>query len=236
VTTSWSPWRGCHRISEGCKFCYIHKSDSKYGRDTNKISRLKQLDAPIAKDKSGEYKMKSGQLVYTCFSTDFLIEEADIWRQECWDIIKARPDLNFMFLTKRIDRFEKCIPPDWNDGYDNVMVGCTVENQKNADHRLAIFSDLRIKHKYIILQPLLESVNIEKYLQGILSVNVGGESDRNARPLDYDWVLDIREQCIRNNVRFEFRQCGSNFIKDGKIYKLNAKHLYSFARKANIDC
>ena len=40
---------------------------------------------------------------------------------------------------------------------------------------------------------------------------VGGESDREARPLDYSWVLDIRAQCIRNQVNFEFRQCGCKY-------------------------
>ena len=66
-------------------------------------------------------------------------------------------------------------------------------------------------------------------------VVVGGESDKFARPFDYDWVLDIREQCIRKNVSFEFRQCGTRFIKDGKEYKLQTKDLCSQARKAGID-
>jgi len=84
--------------------------------------------------------MKGGQLVYLCFSTDFLIEEADPWRAQCWAMIKERPDLHFLFLTKRIERFMSCIPEDWNGGYENVTVGCTVENQKRADERLKIFS------------------------------------------------------------------------------------------------
>ena len=66
-------------------------------------------------------------------------------------------------------------------------------------------------------------------------VVVGGESDKFARPFDYDWALDIREQCIRKNVSFEFRQCGTRFIKDGKEYKLQTKDLCSQARKAGID-
>ena len=64
---------------------------------------------------------------------------------------------------------------------------------------------------------------------------VGGESDTNARPLDYNWVLDIREQCVRKNVSFEFRQCGTHFIKDGNEYKLQTKDLCAQARKADID-
>ncbi|MNW03135.1 Phage protein Gp37/Gp68 [compost metagenome] len=67
-------------------------------------------------------------------------------------------------------------------------------------------------------------------------VVVGGESDKDARPLDYDWVLDIREQCIRSGVHFEFRQCGTHFIQDGKHYKLSTFHLCSQAKKANINC
>lgn len=178
--------------------------------------------------------MKSG-LVYLGFSTDFLIEEADEWRDDCWKMIKERSDCTFLFLTKRIDRFEKCIPSDWNDGYDNVGVCCTIENQKNADYKLAIFKDLPIKHKCITAQPLLESINIEKYLDDIELVVVGGESDYNARPLDYNWVLDIREQCIRKKVNFEFRQCGTYTIKDGKQYKIQTKDLCKQAKLANID-
>ena len=230
----WNPWRGCRRCSDGCLHCYIHKGDAKRGVNTENIIKTDSFSKPAEHLKNGGYKMKSG-LVYTCFSTDFLIEDADEWRSECWKMIKERSDCTFLFLTKRIDRFMKCIPEDWGSGYDNVVVACTVENQKNSDHRLNIFRSLPIKHKLITAQPLIERINIEPYLDGIESVTVGGESDRSARPLDYSWVLDIREQCIRKNVSFTFRQCGTHFIKDGKMYKLQTKDLCSQARKANIN-
>lgn len=178
--------------------------------------------------------MKPGT-VYLGFSTDFLIKEADEWRSECWKIIKERADCKFLFLTKRIERFAECIPEDWADGYENVIVCCTIENQRNADKKLSVFSELPIRHKCITAQPLIERVNIEPYLDGIELVVVGGESDKNARPLDYDWVLDIREQCIRKNVNFEFRQCGTDFIKDGRHYRLKTKDLCRQARLAGID-
>lgn len=235
----WNPWRGCHKYSEGCKFCYIHKGDKKRGVDTDHIVKAETIVKPNEKYKRGErkgqYKIKSGGVVYLCFSSDFLIEDADQWRDECWEIIRERSDLQFVFLTKRIERFEKCVPADWGSGYDNVTVGCTIENQKMADYRLSIFGDLPIKHKNIICQPLIEGIDIEKYLEEVELVVVGGESDYNARPLDYQWVLSIREQCVRNKVKFVFRQCGSNFIKDGKLYKLNVRQLCSQAKKANIN-
>ncbi|MBR6766604.1 MAG: DUF5131 family protein [Clostridia bacterium] len=230
----WNPWRGCRKCSEGCLHCYIHKGDAKRGVDTNDIVKTKDFEKPVEQLKKGGYKMKAG-MVYTCFSTDFLIEEADGWRGECWKMIRERQDCTFLFLTKRIERFMDCAPDDWNDGYENVVVCCTVEDQKNADRKLSVFSRLPIKHKCITAQPLLEKIDMEKYLDGIERVVVGGESDKDARPLNYAWVLDIREQCIRKNVSFEFRQCGTHFIKEGKMYKLQTKDLCSQARKAAID-
>ena len=232
--TMWNPWRGCKKCSDGCKYCYIHKGDYKRNIDTSEIIKTKDFEKPILKLKNGNYKMKPG-LVYLCFSTDFLIAEADIWRDECWRMIRERSDCNFLFLTKRIDRFMKCIPADWGDGYDNVIVCCTVENQENADYKLPIFRDLPIRHKCITAQPLLERIDMEKYLDDIELVVAGGESDYNARPLNYDWVLDIREQCIRKHTAFEFRQCGTHFIKDGKRYTLQTKDLCRQAKLAGIN-
>ncbi len=230
----WNPWRGCKKYSEGCKYCYIHKGDLKRGINTSDIVKTKDFYKPLEKLKNGTYKMKAG-LVYLCFSTDFLIEEADLWRPECWKMIKNRPDCTFLFLTKRIERFLYCIPPDWGEGYDNVVVCCTVENQKAVDKRLSLFQTLPIKHKCITAQPLLEDISLEVYLDGIELVVVGGESDRFARPLSYDWVLSIREQCQRKKVNFEFRQCGTYFMKDGKMYKLQTKDLCKQAREAKIN-
>lgn len=230
----WNPWRGCKKYSEGCRHCYIHKGDAKRGIDTSDIVRTADFSKPVEKLKNGSYKMKSG-LVYLCFSTDFFLEDADVWRNECWAMIKERSDCTFLFLTKRIERFAECIPEDWGEGYDNVVVCCTVEDQAAVDKRLSFFQTLPIKHKCITAQPLLESINIKPYLDGIELVVVGGESDREARPFDYAWALDIREQCVSKNVSFEFRQCGTHFIKDGKAYKLQTRDLCSQAKKAGID-
>lgn len=230
----WNPWRGCKKYSDGCKYCYIHKGDAKRNVDTSDIVKTDDFNKPLEKFKNGTYKIKSG-MVYLCFSTDFLIEEADKWREECWKMIKERSDLTFLFLTKRIERFSECIPQDWGDGYENVIVCCTIENQEKADERLSIFKDLPIKHKCITAQPLLEKIDIENYLEDIELVVVGGESDFQARPLHYEWVLAIREQCVRKKVNFEFRQCGTHFIREGKEYNIPKNELCKQAKKADIN-
>lgn len=199
------------------------------------ITKTDGFYAPVERTKNGTYRIRSGQTVYVCFSSDFLLEDADQWRGECWAMMRERSDLHFVFLTKRIERFLDCVPADWNDGYENVTVGCTVEDQYNADARLSVFSGLPIKHKNIICQPLIESIDLARYLGGVELVVVGGESGADARPLDYDWVLHIRRQCVSNDVRFEFRQCGTHFIKGGKMYTLKVSDLCSQAKKAGIN-
>jgi protein gp37 len=233
---AWNPWRGCHKKSEGCANCYIHRADSRKGINTDIIYKTDEFYKPIEKDKKGNYKVKSGQTVFLCFNSDFLVEEADDWRKEVWEMIKLRSDLHFLFLTKRIERFRIGLPEEYGDGFDHVTVCATIENQARAKERLSIFKELPIKHKMITIQPMLEKINISDYLDDTIEcVVVGGESGSNVRPLDYEWVLDIREQCIGKNVSFNFRQLGSVFIKDGNTYKISRQNLCAQARKADID-
>lgn len=86
----WDPWRGCRRCSEGCLHCYIHKGDAKRGVDTGNVIKTEDFYKPVERLKNGGYKMKPG-LVYLGFSTDFLIEEADI-REQC---VRKRVDFEF---------------------------------------------------------------------------------------------------------------------------------------------
>ena len=89
--------------------------------------------------------------------------------------------------------------------------------------------------KNVICQPMISAIDLERYLKDLELVVVGGESDRFARPMHYEWVLSVREQCIRQNVSFEFRQCGTHFIKDRREYILQKKDLCAQARKTNIN-
>ena len=91
-----------------------------------------------------------------------------------------------------------------------MTVGVSCENQQMVDERLSILSTQAIKHRNFVLQPLIEEVNIEPYLSKTELVIVGGEYGVNSRPLRYEWVLDIREQCTKANVDFEFRQCATH--------------------------
>ena len=234
----WNPWHGCHKKSSGCLNCYMYRRDAKYDLDSNVVRKTKNYDIVLRKSKDGTYKIKRDtSYVYVCMTSDFFIEEADDWRRDIWRMIRERDDLNFYIITKRIERFNVSLPDDWGDGYDNVTICVTCENQATADYRLPIFIKLPIKHKEIIHEPMLENINIEKYLESgqIDKVICGGESGDKARVCNYDWILNTRRQCLKYNVSFHFKQTGANFMKDNKVYKIPRKYQLVQAGKSRID-
>lgn len=238
IYADWNPWHGCTKISPGCKYCYVYRQDEMYGADISSslCRKTGNFNLPLKKKRDGSFKIPEGRIVFTCFTSDFLLEDADPWRGECWEMMRMRQDLMFYFFTKRIDRLEKCLPREWGEGFDNVIIGCTVENRAMADYRLPIFKSLPIKHKSIIVAPMLEYMDISAYIdEEIEEVSVSGESGADARVCDFEWVLDIRRQCIEKNVPFRFHQTGAHFIKDGKMYYIKRKYQLSQAEKAGIN-
>ena len=233
----WNPWHGCHKKSAGCLNCYMFRRDSMYNKDSNIISKTKDFDLAIRKNKKGEYKIPSKEVVYTCMTSDFFIPEADLWRDSIWHMIKERSDVTFYIITKRIERMKKCLPSDWHDGYDNVIICATIENEEMANERLPILLNLPIKHREVIMEPMLSKIDIKKFLQTGLIENVtcGGESGENARECHYEWILKVREDCLNNKVSFYFKQTGANFIKDHKRYKITRSKQLIQAKKANIN-
>lgn len=105
-----------------------------------------------------------------------------------------------------------------------------------ADYRLSIYKELPIKHKIIICAPLLEKLDLISYLDAsVEEVSVGGESGSEARICEYDWVLDIRRQCMEKGVPFCFHQTGARLWKGGKLYRIRREFQHSQARRAGID-
>lgn len=232
----WNPWHGCHKYSEGCRNCYVFRRDASVGRDADTVTKTASFDLPVQTVRGRGYRIPSGRLVYCCMTSDFFLEDADKWRDELWQMMRLRRDLRFFIITKRVLRIRECLPPDWGDGYGNVTILCTVESQQQANLRLPEFLDLPIRHKRIVCEPLLTPIDLTPYLcRCIESVTVGGESGPDARICDYAWVLDLREQCVRADVPFCFKQTGANFVKDGKLYRIPRKYQHAQARKSGIS-
>lgn len=231
----WNPWHGCRRISPGCANCYVYRRDESVGRDASAVAKTGDYSLPLRKNRQGDYKLRPEDgPVYACMTSDFFLEEADGWRQECWDMIRERRDLAFNIITKRIDRFEQCMPPDWGDGWENVTIISTCEDQDRTDHRLPILLRLPIRHREVVCEPMLGEIDMEKYLaSGLIGhVTCGGESGPGARPCDFRWIQEVRRACIRCGVPFTFKQTGAVFVKDGRTYHIDRRDQMPQARRS----
>lgn len=74
----WNPWHGCHKISTGCKHCYVYREDAAFGTVTpsNEVRKTASFNLPIKRDRKKNWKFPSGTEFALCFTSDFLIEEA----------------------------------------------------------------------------------------------------------------------------------------------------------------
>lgn len=225
----WNPWHGCRRISEGCEHCYMYFLDGKRGIDTSLVTRTSNFDLPLQKNRHGEFKLKPGMHIYVGLSTDFFVEEADEWRPEVWRMMRRRSDIAFRLLTKRAHRIRECLPADWGEGYENVMLSVTCENQRRADERLPILVDIPAKHRGFMAAPFIGPVDAYRFLATgkIEEVLCGGENYDGARPCHYDWVKSLSDQCATYDVTFNFIETGTVFIKDNRTFHIPSKRIQS---------
>lgn len=210
----WNPWHGCKKVSPGCKNCFVYKMDKRYGRDTTIITKGKTTYELKDKD------VPHGSLIKLCFSSDFFIEEADEWREGCWDFIRRRNDCIFVTTTKRPERIKQCLPSDWGEGWEQFHLSISIENQEMADRRLPYFLDAPLQHREVFCSPLIAPITLDKYLATgkIKCVNVGGEMAPkvDVRPIEWEWVKNLYLEAKAHNMEFYFHQCGSAFMRDGK--------------------
>jgi len=230
---TWNLWHGCHKCSEGCDNCYMFFTDNIRGipEKSSIVTRTKDLQRPLAKNSKGQYKIPSGLTLSINMTSDTFVEEADEWRQEMWDVIKKRPDIKFYILTKRIQRVAECLPADWNDGYENVSINISVENQKRFEERWPILESIPAKHKGINLAPIIGPVDVTPALSSgqIDEVHISGEGFGGKRPCRYEWIEDVSRQCEQFNVNFVVVSVGSVYIKDGVSYESG-----SFEKQARL--
>lgn len=233
MEVTYNCWHGCHKKTEGCLNCYVYRRDNSIGKDASVIYKTSSFDMPIKRDKKGKYKYPKGTEFMMCFSSDFFIEEADQWRSEVLNMISIRNDCSFFCITKRPERILSCIP-NIND-YNNLYIYCTMENQKRFDERAPIYLSLPLISKGVMIEPMLEYIDISKYLDIIDVVSIGGESGENARPLNFEWVKRIREQCKNADIEFNFHQTGAKLIVGDKLYNIPRNKQHSQAKLAFKD-
>ena len=196
---TWNPWQGCTKVSPGCKHCYMYQGKRRWGQEPAIVVRSKTtFDDPL--------KWRDPKLIFTCSWSDWFHKAADPWRAEAWEIIRATPQHTYQILTKRPERILKCLPSDWGDGWPNVWLGVSVENEDYLS-RIDLLKKAPARTRFLSLEPLLGPLS-RLNLTEIQWAIVGGESGPGYRTPQLDWVRSIRDQCIDADVRLFFKQWG----------------------------
>lgn len=190
--SSWNPWMGCRKVSPACAHCYMFREMRQYGRDPNIVVRAKPatFNLPL--------KWKEPKRIFTCSWSDFFIEEADQWREQAYRIMNFRPQHTYQILTKRPERAKIA---DWPE---RTWIGVSVENNRFYS-RIETLQHIDCGVRFLSIEPLLGPMP-DLPLEGIHWVIVGGESGPGFRPLNLDWVRDIRDACVERGVPFFFKQ------------------------------
>lgn len=202
---TWNPLTGCTKISPGCKHCYAERmahrlqamGQPNYVNGFRLTLHEDALELPLRWKKPQMIFVNSmSDLFHKDVPLDFIRRTFDVMRRAHWH--------QFQVLTKRAERLAELDPAiEWAP---NVWMGVSVES---SDYTFRI-DHLRRTHartKFLSLEPLLGPLP-RLNLQGIDWVIVGGESGPGARPMERDWVVDIRSQCQRARVPFFFKQWG----------------------------
>lgn len=217
---TWNPWRGCRKVSAGCANCYMFREQRRFGKDPATVVRASPptFNLPL--------RLATGTRVFTCSWSDFFIEDADPWRLEAWDIIRERPGLHFLILTKRPENIPDRLPPDWVDGWPNVWLGASIEDQRTADKRIPMLLDTPAVHRFLSYEPALGPVDFSAYFggpyvglpgdkvypnynPGIDWIIVGGESGPHARPCNVEWIRATVKTCRSAKIPVFVKQLGT---------------------------
>jgi len=191
----------------------------RYGKDPSEVVQVSQ---------STQNKVfrnaKAGDKIFVCSWSDFFIPEADNFRAEAWRRMKERPDLIFQVLTKRPERILSCLPEDWGDGYPNVWVGVSAENQVLLDYRLPYLNKVKAAVKFVSAEPLLSKLDFSLYHDeetGATAydwVILGGESGNEKgkyryRPSQLRWYKEMIQQLDFQKVAVFMKQTGTHLSK-----------------------
>ena len=203
---TWNPWHGCIKVSPGCKNCYMYRGKERWGRNPRAVVRSRTTFAdPLS--------WPEPRLVFACSWSDWFIEDADPWRDEAWNIIRATPRHTYQILTKRPERIAQSLPSDWGRGWPNVWLGVSIENQNYA-FRKDTLCQMPSGIRFISAEPLLGPIDFGS-LHGIHWIITGGESGPNARPMDPDWARSIRMQCESAGTAYFHKQNGGTKLVSG---------------------
>ena len=203
---TWNPITGCTKKSAGCAHCYAESMARRIqamGLDKYKNGFQLTLHE---EDLKGPLSWKSSHNIFVCSMSDIFHEDVPFeFIDRIMETIHCTPQHRYQILTKRAERMEEYflsrkIPK-------NVWLGVTVECQ-NTKYRIEHLRALNASVKFLSCEPLIEDLGTID-LNGIDWIIVGGESGPQARPMQLNWVMNIKRQVEQYGAAFFFKQWGT---------------------------
>lgn len=233
TTISWSTythqfWRGCTKVSAGCKYCYMHRIIEKTNYDPTILRK-----SPDPEFNSPRLH-KNGEIIFVNSMSDFFHEDADVWRDDAWSVIRESPQHCWLILTKRPERVTQCLPADWVGNYHNVMLGVSIESQ-DYFYRLEQLAEVPDAKRFISAEPLIGPLKLSfaddfgiRPIDSFSWCIIGGESGEEKghyryRPCKMEWIEDLVSDLQQNasHVSLHVKQLGSHLQKE---LKLQSRH------------
>ena len=225
--STFNPWIGCQKISAGCDHCYAETlMDTRYHR-VQWGQRKTEATVPSVGTRvrtSEQYwrqphtwnrhfaafqaKHKRRQRVFCASLADVFDNQVDrTWRRDLWQTIYETQHLDWLLLTKRPENIEPMLPPrHWGDGWPNVWLGTTCEDQAAYDKRWPILRRVPARVRFISYEPALGPLDIRRHDEMPDWLICGGESGKGYRPMPEEWADDIRFDCGLLGVPFFMKQ------------------------------
>jgi protein gp37 len=213
---TWNPVTGCTRISAGCDNCYAARFSERF-RDVpghpfetgfDLTLRPARLLQPLGWKRPRMIFVNSmSDLFHKSIPSSYIARVFDTMEKADWHI--------YQILTKRSSLLQKFINSRYRSAQapSHIWLGTSIENQR-ATSRIAHLQRANAGVRFLSIEPLIGPVG-KLSLDGIHWVIVGGESGPRARPMNAEWAIDIRNQCIQAKVAFFFKQWGGRTPKTG---------------------
>jgi len=213
--STWNPVTGCTKISSGCQNCYAERMAKRlklmgqpnYAKGFQVALHEHVLEYPLRWKKPRTiFDNSMSDLFHERVPDSFILKVFEIMRRAYWH--------QFQVLTKRSTRLrELATRLNWTK---NIWVGVSVEDEE-VKFRIDDLRRVPATIKFVSIEPLLGPVT-SLDLSNIDWVIVGGESGPRSRPMKKEWVIQIKEQCVEQNVAFFFKQWGGiNKNKTGRL-------------------
>jgi protein gp37 len=227
---TFNPWSGCTRVSPGCDNCYAAtmalRAPGTFGSwepgAPRKRTSERNWKQPLAWNRAAAAAGVRRRVFCASLADVFDNQVPEDWRADLFHLIARTDNLDWLLLTKRPQNIAKMLPQAasdhwaaWGEGWPNVWLGTTAENQAEADRRIPHLLAVPAKVRFLSCEPLLGPVDLRAVSWGhsnalhrIDWVIAGGESGAGARPMHPAWARRLRDQCDAAVVPFFFKQWG----------------------------